>query len=234
MKKFFTTLVLVSVLLISSCAHKYYTNSNFDSLTANHKNIAILPVELKLMGNKPAKMSDSDVKKQEAAESKAFQQSLFNKILAYGNDKNYETKVNVISLEKINAALSKNGINYENIASKDDAELCKLLQVDAVVRLSIEKTRYMSDLAGMGSEILNDVLRNKVGIFLPGTTVGVPNASEKTNDIKTVCTIQANGTTLWNNNYEEAANWQNTANQIIESITVHYAKTFPYRKKRIK
>jgi hypothetical protein len=88
----------------------------------------------------------------------------------------------------------------------------------------------MSDLAGFGSDILNDVIRDKIGIFLPGTTTATPNAPEKTGDVKTVCTIQANNTTLWNNNYDQATDWQQPANQIIEDIAVHYAKTFPYRK----
>jgi hypothetical protein len=225
---------LLCALVIASCSHKYYTNSNFDALTAAHKNIAILPVDLKLMGNKPKKLSNQDIEKIEAAESKTFQQSLFNKILAFGNDKKYQTTINVISLEKTNAALKNKNINYTNIASQDDVELCKILGVDAVVRLSISKTRYMSDLAGFGSDILNDVIRDKIGIFLPGTTTSTPNAPENTGDVKTVCTIQANNTTLWNNNYDQPTNWQQPANQIIEDIAVHYAKSFPYRKPKQK
>ena len=44
---------ILTCFIMASCGHKYYTNSNFDSITANHKNIAVLPVDLKLTGTKP-------------------------------------------------------------------------------------------------------------------------------------------------------------------------------------
>ncbi len=234
MRKLLTTIIpfLTALLLFNACSHKYYTNSNFDNLTVTHKNIAIVPVEIKLLGNKPKKMTEQDIIKQEEAESKVFQQSLFNNVLAYSNDKNYYTDINILSLEKTNTLLNSSNINYTNIATKDDETLCKLLQVDAVVRLRISKTRYMSDLAGLGADVLNDVLFNTVGVFIPGTTTSTPRAPEKTNDVKTICTVQANGNVLWNNNYDVAANWQRPANELIENITKRYAKTFPYRKKK--
>jgi hypothetical protein len=232
MKGIITICLVTATIIFNACSHKYYTNSNFDSLTASHKNIAIVPVEVKLLGNKPKKMTEQDIIKQESTESNAFQQSLFNNILAYGNGKKHYTDINVISLEKTNSILNSNGITYTNIATKDDVTLCQLLGVDAVVRLSISKTRYMSDIAGFGADLLNDILFQKVGVFIPGTTTGVPRAPEKTNDVKTVCNVQANNITLWNNNYDVAANWNNPANEIIEGITKRYAKAFPYRKKK--
>ena len=179
-------------------------------------------------------MTDADIAKQENAESILFQESLFSNILKKANTKKYYTNITLQPLEKTKQLLSQQNdtIDYRNIDSKSDEELCKLLGVDAVVRLKVQKTRYMSGLVSFGADLLNDILMGTVGVFVPGTTTPVPNAPTKTDDIIVQCSIQSKGQVLWNDRYSEEANWKNNANTIVDNITNYFGRKFPYKKKK--
>ncbi len=229
--KIYTIACITFTLSITSC-HRYYTNTNFDVATKSHKTVAVLPANVILTGNKPKKMSLEDIAKQEQAESTGFQQSLYNNILRHANSKKYETSILVQPIEKTAALLSSSNISFRDVAGTGDEALCKLLNVDAVVRLKVQKTRYMSGLVSLGADVLNDILFGSVGVFIPGTVTPVPNAPTKTDDVIAACTVQSNGVVLWNDNYKQQANWQRPANDIVENITNSFGKHFPYRKKR--
>ncbi len=230
-KKFYTLSFIVVAFVSTSC-HKYYTNSNFDNATANHKTVAVLPANVILTGNQPKKMTAEDIAKQELAESTTFQQSLYNNILRHANSKKYETSIQVQPVEKTSELLKNSNITFRDVASTSDETLCKLLGVDAVVRLKVQKTRYMSGLVSFGADVLNDILFGNVGVFIPGTMTPTPNAPTKTNDVIADCTVQSNGVVLWNDNYARQADWQRPANDIVEGVTNSFGKHFPYRKKK--
>jgi hypothetical protein len=230
-RKFYTLTFIVLAFVTTSC-HKYYTNSNFDNATANHKTVAVLPANVILTGNKPKKMTADDIAKQEAAESLSFQQSLYNNILRHANSKKYETNIQVQPIEKTSEILKNSNISFRDVASTSDETLCKLLGVDAIVRLKVQKTRYMSGLVSFGADVLNDILFGNVGVFIPGTMTPRPNAPTKTNDVLADCTVQSNGVVLWNDNYSQQADWQRPANEIVENVTNSFGKHFPYRKKK--
>jgi hypothetical protein len=225
-----TCIILITI--TSSCNHKYYTNSSFDTATANHKLIAVLPANVILVGTKPKKMTEADIAKQEIAESSSFQQSLYNNIMRNANSKKYETNIQLQPIEKTSELLKTNSLGYKDIAATSDEALCKLLNVDAVVRLKVQKTRYMSGLVSFGADVLNDILFGNVGVFIPGTLTPVPNAPTKTNDVIADCSVQSNGIVLWNDNYSQQANWQRQPNDIVDDITNSFGKHFPYRKKK--
>jgi hypothetical protein len=229
--KLYTITFMAIAFVVTSC-HRYYTNTNFDTATASHKTVAILPANVILTGNKPKKMTADDITKQELAESTSFQQSLYNNILRHANSKKYETSIQVQPVEKTAELLKNNSIGFRDVASTSDEALCKLLNVDAVVRLKVQKTRYMSGLVSFGADVLNDILFGNVGVFIPGTMTPVPNAPTKTDDVIADCTVQSNGLVLWNDNYKQQANWQRPANDIVENVTSSFGRHFPYRKKK--
>jgi hypothetical protein len=231
MKKI-TTILLAAFVLMSSCAKKFYTSSAFETAAASHKIIAVVPVQVVLTGKQPSQMTAANVAKQEEAESKAFQQYLYNDVLRYANTKNFYTTVQLQPVETTNRLLNESNISFRDIAALDDSKLCKLLGVDAIVKMTVQKTRYMSGLQSFGADLLNDIIFRNVGVFIPGTVTSVPKANEKTNDISATCSIQGNGTVLWNDNYSGAADWQRSSNEIIENVTSRFAKHFPYRKSK--
>ena len=176
-------LAFIVIIFCAACSHKVYTSPQFESETANHSIIAILPVSVVLTGTKPKKMTEQEVAKQELAESAIFQESLFNSILRNANTKKYFTTIKIQPLEKTRQLLnSLDTINFRNIDDKNDEDLCKRLGVDAVVRMKVRKTRYMSGLVSYGADVLNDILFGTVGVFIPGTTTPTPNAPSKTDE----------------------------------------------------
>jgi hypothetical protein len=217
-------LVLLIAGFSSSC-HRYYTNSSFDQKTARHKTIAVLPAEMIFTGTRPQNMNDEDVRKVEEIESKAFQQSMHDAVLRQGNVRKYQLMVDVQHYSNTLQILNDNGISLRDSWKKTDEELAKILNVDAVVRLKIQKNRYMSDLASLGIDvgrrIIDIVAPTPAGIFIPN----------RTNDIITSCSIVSRSETLWNDNYRRGSDWNTPANQVIENITNNYGKHFPYRKK---
>jgi len=224
MRRTFTLLTIGIFVLTTSC-HRYYTSSSFEQKTAKHKTIAVLPPQIVMTGKKPRDLSEYDIAKIEETESKLFQRSLYNNILTRANTRKYVMDVSVQPYDNTIALLESNNVSIRDAWKKSDEELSKILGVDAIVRMSIQKERYMSDLASfgidMGARVLNAVIPS--GPFIPSIS--------KTNDIIASCALVSNGETLWNDNYKRAADWNSPANSIIENITDKFAKHFPYKKK---
>src|SRR5829696_329453 len=148
MRKILPTLpALLFAFLITSCgSSKYYTTSLFEQQTANHKVVAVLPAEMVFTGKLPKDLSPEDISSIEETESRSFQHALYNSILRFANNRNYYTRVNLQDLSTTQKLLEEAGISIRDTWKQDDKTLAKILGVDAVVRMRIEKKRYMSDL----------------------------------------------------------------------------------------
>lgn len=217
-----TSYLLFAVLLtITSCSRRHYASTLFEQQTAHHRLIAVLPAEMIFTGVKPKNLTPEDIKRIEEEESKLFQVSLYNSILRYANSRRYETTVNVQDFISTQRILDENNITIRDAWRKNDAELAKLLNVDAVVRMRIQKKRYMNDYASYGIDVAREI-----------TKLPIPYGINKTNDIYATCSLVSNGQTLWNNNYKAASNWSNQANDVIDNITDNFGRHFPYKQRR--
>ncbi len=227
MKKNLLFLNLAFLVLIS-CSRRYYTASNFEEKTEAHKLVAILPAEIIMTGKLPKNMTPEDIAKAEETESISFQYALLNSILRHANSRKYITTVNFQDINTSRKLLEQNNISVRDSWKMDDNELAKLLGVDAVIRMRIEKRRYMSDEASYGVDVAKQVIY-RTGV---GSKVPVPNSVGKTYDIYATCNLLSNNQTLWNDNYKRYADWDTPANVIIEWITDDFGEHFPYKKKR--
>jgi hypothetical protein len=223
-----TVILLVAFTILGSCAHKYYTASDFEEQTIEHKKVAVVPAEMIFTGTQPKNMTEEDIAKAEEFESFSFQQSLYNNILRYANSNKYQTTVNFQDITTTQKILEQNNITARDSWKMTDKELSDKLGVDAVVRMRIRKQRYMSDAASYGIGVARQVIFN-TGI---GSKIPVPAVNNKTNDIITSCNLVSDGQTLWNDNYTRTADWNTPANEVIEAITANFGKHFPYKKKR--
>src|SRR6476469_4502823 len=203
MKRDLLLLPVLFLVLFTSCAgHKYYTSSSFDQQTARHKLIAVLPAEMIFTGTLPKNLSPEDIAFIEETESRTFQNSLYNSILRHANGRKYYTSINVQDIGTTLKLLEENKITIRDSWKQDDRQLAKVLGVDAVVRMRIQKKRYMSDLAsfgvGYGQQVLYQI--SSVGKYIPY----VPN---KTNDIYASCNVVSNNQTLWNDDYRGSSSY---------------------------
>src|SRR5215207_2442690 len=175
--------LLFTFLFVSCGSSKYYTNNLFEQQTAHHKVVAVLPAEMIFTGKLPKDLSAEDISTIEETESRSFQQSLYNSILRYANNRNYYTRINLQDLSTTQKLLEDAGISIRDSWKQDDRILAKILGVDAVVRMRIEKKRYMSDLASMSIDMGRQVLSRTISaIKFP-----IPSVSNKTNDIIASC-----------------------------------------------
>ena len=216
------------VLFLFACSNKYYTAGNFSEKTEDHKVVAILPAEVTLAGKLPKNLSPEDIAKAEESESVNFQYALMNSILRHANTRKYVTTVNFQDINTTQKILDANNISIRDSWKKDDNELAKLLGVDAVIRMSIRKQRYMSDEASYGVGVAKSVIF-RTGI---GSKVPVPNSVGKTYDVYASCNLLSDNQTLWNDNYKRAADYDTQPNVIVEWITDWFGENFPYKKKR--
>jgi hypothetical protein len=229
MKKYLLLPVsFIFIIVLGSCSsHKYYTSSTFEQQTAHHKIIAVLPAEMIFTGTQPKNLSPEDIANIEETESRGFQNSLYNSILRHANTKKYFTSVNVQDIGTTQKLLEKSGISIRDSWKEDDKKLAKVLGVDAVVRMRIQKKRYMSDMASMGIDMGRQILYQTGA----ATKLPLPYVSNKTNDIHALCSVVSNNQTLWNDNYRRGANYNSSSEEVINEITDNFGKHFPYKKR---
>ena len=222
--------IAIFILFLFSCSNKYYTASNFEEKTENHKVVAILPAEVTFTGKQPKTLSPDAIAKAEERESIDFQYALMNSILNHANTKKYITTVNFQDINTTLKILEKNSISVRDSWNKDDNELAKLLGVNSVIRMNIRKQRYMSDEASYGVGVARQVIY-KTGI---GSKVPVPSSVGKTYDIYASCNLLSENQTLWNDNYKRSTDYDVQPNVVIEWITDDFGENFPYKEKRKK
>jgi len=229
-KNLLTGFIAIFILFLFSCSNKYYTASNFEEKTENHKVVAILPAEVTFTGKQPKTLSPDAIAKAEERESIDFQYALMNSILNHANTKKYITTVNFQDINTTLKILEKNNISVRDSWNKDDNELAKLLGVNSVIRMNIRKQRYMSDEASYGVGVAKQVIY-KTGI---GSKVPVPSSVGKTYDIYATCNLLSDNQTLWNDNYKRSTDYDTAPNVIVEWITDDFGENFPYKEKRKK
>lgn len=220
-------LAIVSV-LISGCKPQYYA-TNFEAKTADHKIIAVLPVEMYFIGQVPEKWTLDDIRHIEEAESRAFQISYYNEILRSTKSGRKPIRVDVQHYNKTWQLLDDHEIGIRESWRMSPENLASVLGVDAVVKARIEKTRYMSDLESYGievaTEIVNIMTDHKLFPLIPITA--------RNKEIKADYAVVDgnNGITLWSISFKIGADWRQPANQIIDNISRRAARNFPYRLK---
>jgi len=95
----------------------------------------------------------------EAAESQAFQASLYHQILRRLGRKNYRhLNVKVQAYEETNRKLANADIGYPESSNLSAQELATILGVDAVVRSNVHKTKHLTDLESYGIHIASQIL----------------------------------------------------------------------------
>jgi hypothetical protein len=218
---------LFSIVLFSSCRN-YYIAHDFNQRTANHRTIAIVPMEMIFTGNTPRNLSADDIRKIEEGESRAFMISMYNEILRSTKAGTKPIRVSVQAVNNTLNILQGAGISIRDSWKMSSVQLAQILGVDAVVQGSITKKRYLSDLASFGIDLGTQIIDAITGGAL-GTNV--PTEATRTNDIRASYTLSSagDGTTLFSQAFEFEADWNTTAEEIITFTNRRFAKNFPYR-----
>lgn len=222
-----TNAAVILILIFSSCKPAYIV-SDFESRTAMHKTVAVLPFEMIFSGIKPEQLSEAEIEIIKEAESKAFMISFYNEILQSTKGGRKPIRVDVQHFDKTLSLLSKNGIDIRTVWKEDPGKLSDIFGVDAVVKARVEKYRLMSDLTSYGIDLgvhIISVISNY------GFWFWMPPDFTKSKEVKTSYSLlDKQGAVLWSISYNVDADWHEPANHIINEINHKSAKTFPYRK----
>ncbi len=229
MKKLNWFAVLSTMVMMTTSCTTYYLSSQFEEKTKDHAVIAVLPFEMRFTGFMPTQMLEEDIQLLEEAESRAFQYSFYNELLRRSRRPKKTLQVEVQDHGKTLALLAKNGISIRDSWNMLPEELAPILGVDAVVRARIQKARIMSDLASFGIDVGKDLINRIARIPLRVWLNGISNQN-KAIIADYALFNEEMGTTLWSIEFDQEGDWRRPAHEMIDDISRHAAKKFPYRK----
>ncbi len=206
----------------------YYISSTFESQSAQHQTIAVLPFEMQFTGVQPERLTESDILELETAESRAFQISFHNELLRSTRSGRKALRVSIQDYHKTLRLLRHHDIDIRESWYMAPEELAALLEVDAVVRARIQKARYMSDLASYGIEVGMHVIRVLTQYWAGPWFPPISNRSKAVLADYSLYDGEE-GTVLWSICFDRGADWRQPANEIIDEISRTAVRKFPYR-----
>ena len=198
-------------LLLASCAPKVYKTSDFDSKTASHKIVAILPteVDITLRPNEMKKITPEQLKESEEKTGLSIQDKMYSWFL--NRSGKYKYTVSFQDISKTNAILLQNNIKYADMRSKTKDELARLLGVDAVISSHASMKKPMSDGAAVALGVLLGTWGN-------------------TNEVQTSIAINEarNGDLIWKYDYQASGSVGSNTDNLVNNLMRNASKKFPY------
>lgn len=206
---------LFYVLTMMGCGPQIYQPNQFDSITASHKTIAILPakVNIQLRPNEMKKIDMEQLRENEKVTGFSIQDKMYSWFLRRSDKFKYTVAFQDIS--KTNAILEKKGITYANIKSVTKEELCKILEVDAVISSSFDMKKPMSDGAAVAL----------------GVAFGVWGS---TNDVQTFINIHEvkEGQLIWKYDWVASGSVGSNTDRLVNELMRNVSRRFPYNGKK--
>jgi len=222
--------LLATVLLFAAaCSTVNYESPQFAERAQHHQIIAVLPFEMILAGDPPGNLTASQIAQIEEAESVAFQEAYYYRLLHQASvHRKHPIRIDIQPVETTNRLLAAAGIGVRESWGMSAKELSSVLRVDAVISTSVQKTRYLSDGESfgvdLGLQVVNEITEGRLAPVLPWGLI-------KTHDIWANCELidSVDGAVIWQTDFTQATDWQYPANQVIAGFTEELAKKFPYR-----
>ncbi|TRZ43762.1 hypothetical protein [Robertkochia solimangrovi] len=209
-KKILLLLIAFSGIMTGFAQKKnIYESSSFDELSKDHKTVAILPFKSRLELDNSDHLSKEEIHEMEIIEAYEVQNALEHYFLKRDNRRSY--RVNFQNVKNTNAILAKAGITPENLDIHTVHELCKILNVDALITGDISLNTLISQ--GVTDSF------SFVDFFTGKSDYG--RIAIKLSD-------GATGKLLWK--YEKEINKKSgkNTNAIIESMMRQSTRKFPY------
>lgn len=213
MKKQILALLTLTVLLFS-CGPTIYKAQDFDSRTASHKTVAILPAEVSitLRPNEMKNVTPEQLRESEEKTGLTIQDKMYTWFLRRSGKFKYT--VNFQDISKTNALLQQAGIRYGDLIGRTKEEIASLLGVDAVISTKASMKKPMSDGAAVAVGLL-------VGVW------------GSTNDVQTSIAINEaqKGDLVWKYDYNATGSVGSNTDRLVNALMRNASKKFPYNDK---
>lgn len=218
---------LICLILLSNCNRDAYKTVAYDDLARSHQILAILPVETITTGRVPEKLDQPVIEEIELAESKAFQISLYNQLSRRSGKSSGNIRVNFQHYSQTNAFLEEAGIDLRESWNRPPRELADLLGVDAVVRTTVQKEYYLTDLESFGIAVATSI----ISLLSDSAWPWWGYARARTSDVLVSSAVLEGeqGIAVWTTSKEQATYWNRPHNEVVDNITRALARRFPYR-----
>lgn len=215
MKAFVLSLMMTALLLSAGYTQtrEIYVHAEFQKLTREHKQLAILPFKavVKLRPKQMESLSQEQFETMQRNEGLAVQSAMESYFLK--RKENREMEVDIQSTTTTNALLSQNNISADNIEQFTPQQLAEILGVDAVIGGMLFTDKPMSEGASLALGVL-------VGFY------GNTNTGK--------CTININngadGTLLWKYEKTLARSLGSDTSTIINTMMRKASRQLPYIK----
>lgn len=225
MKKIFVPLI-VALMALVACNREAYKTSGYNDYAPAHRTMAILPTETITTGRLPKDATPEDIAAIEEAESKAFQVALFNQLSKRSGVRDGDIRINFQHYSETNALLKKAGIELRDSWNHSPAELAGLLGVDAIVRTTVRKEFFLTNLESFGISVATTI----VALFAdPVAWWLFPSA--RTSEVFASCSVLdgKSGQPTWSINRDEPTFWNKSHSEAVEEISRKLSRRFPYR-----
>ena len=210
MKKLLFSLATLLVIASGFGQKLIYQSEQFEELSKDHKTVAILPFKARLeLENQ--NLTSEQLESLQEKEGYEVQNALESYFLKLHKRKDY--RVSFQDIKNTNAILAKNDISEKNIDIHTSQELCKILNVDAVISGDLTLKALISEGVSTDFDFIS---------FISGTS-DYGRIAIKLSDGDT-------GKLLWK--YEKVINRKSGKNtyDIIEAMMRKSTRKFPYDK----
>lgn len=206
-------ILFLSVTYSGMAQKAIYENDAFEALSSDHETLAILPFTARLELDENEVHSESQLKELEEKEGYEVQNALESYFLKRQRRKEYI--IDFQDTKNTNSILRKNGIDANNIGIYTSQELCKILNVDAIVSGNLTLNALISKGVSTSYDFIS---------FITGKS-----------DYGRIAIKVSDGTTgklLWK--YEKTITRKSGKNTqaIIEDMMKKATRKFPYDKEK--
>jgi len=206
MKKSIILVVIVSFFL-GACA-TVYRSPQFYEFRQKHRIVALLPFDVSISSTRlPKGMTIEMLREMEKDEGYGTQALFYSRFLK----KSADFAVTFQDIDKTNAILAKNDIDFTGLRTFTKEDLARLLEVDAVISGKIQREKPMSEAAAVALGIL-------LGVWGP------------TNKVNVDLTIHdgATGELFWKYSHQLSGSVGSSSEQLVKAFTRKIARNFPY------
>ncbi|MEM1215202.1 MAG: hypothetical protein AAGJ82_05935 [Bacteroidota bacterium] len=213
----------ITVLTVLSCNRDRFLTAAYYDRAPAHQTLAILPSQTITTGRIPAEWTPDMLASIEESESRAFQIAVFDEVTQAAGVWDGDISVNIQHFSETNQLLADAGIDIRDSWDRAPSELAAILGVDAVVRTTVQKDVYLTELESLGISIANTVVS-----LLGGD---LPFFNNRTSDVFLSAAILdgRDGVVLWNTDRVVQTDWNNRHSEIVRRLARMMARRFPYR-----
>jgi len=200
-------LVILAAFSLGACA-TVYRSPQFYEVRQKHRVVALLPFEVSISSARlPKGMTVEMLREMEKDEGYNTQALFYSRFLK----KSADFTVTFQDIDKTNALLEKNKIDFTSLRMFTKEDLARLLGVDAVISGKIQREKPMSEAAAIALGVL-------IGFWGP------------TNKVNVDLTIHdgATGELFWKYSHQLSGSIGSSSEQLVNAFTRKIARNFPY------